>query len=231
MSDRYLAYCRFVAVPFFLVIVCIAGSKAFGSTQYWPSAGIVWDVNGPWMLQFKESYYYFHEDSQSDHSKSDISAIYKGKDNIYDVGIGFAYVDGSEKTKQEQRPYLSTTLRGKIFDRDVSNRFMVEYRDLSESSDYWRFRDKVTFNIAFDSLDTRGIRLLNSERFRPYVADEVFFNSNGQGFSQNRVYVGLRFKIIENIGVDTYYLLQTIENSSDKWQNNNIIGVDLILRF
>ena len=199
--------------------------------QYWPSAGTVWDVNGPWMLQFKETYFSYVEDSGSDHSKSDISAVYKGTDNFYDIGFGFAYVDGSSQTKQEERPYLSTTLRSKILDRDVSNRFMVEYRDISSDSDYWRFRDKVTFNSAFDGLDTRGIRLLNRELFRPYIADEVFFSSNGQGLSQNRAYLGVKIKIVRNVGADVYYLYQSVENSSNRWQDNHIIGMDITFSF
>jgi len=210
---------------------CIGGSEASGATQFWPSAGIVWDVNGPWMFQFKETYYHFKDDSDSDHAKSDVTVVYKGYKDIFDLGLGFAYVDGSEETNQERRPYLSSTLRGKLFDRDVSNRFMIEYRDLSATSDYWRFRDKVTLNSMFESGDTRGIRFLNRERFRPYIADEVFFNSNGQGFSQNRVYFGVKFKLVENIGADMYYLYQTVENSSNRWQDNNIIGFDITFSF
>jgi hypothetical protein len=231
MNEKYLACCRFAAVLFFFAVGCVSSSEAFGSTQYWPSAGIVWDVNGPWMLQFKETYYSYVEDSDSDHPESDVSVVYKGTDSVFDIGLGSVYVDGSSKTKQEERPYLSATLRGKILDCDVSNRFMVEYRDISDDSDYWRFRDKVTFNSAFDGLDTRGVRLLNRERFRPYIADEVFFSSNGQGFSQNRVYLGMKMKIVENVGVDVYYLYQAIENSSDRWQDNHIIGFDLSFSF
>lgn len=209
----------------------MVSSKALGSTQYWPSAGIVWDVNGPWALAFKETYYDFVEDSGSDHLESDVIAIYKGENDIYDVGVGFVYVDGSEETKQEERPYLSTTLRGKIFDRDLSNRFMVEYRDISDASDYWRFRDKITLNSPFESLDTRSVKLLNRDRFKPYIADEIFFNSNGQGFSQNRVYLGMQAKIVENVGANLYYLFQSVQDSSDQWQNNNIIGLDLTVKF
>jgi hypothetical protein len=227
---RYVRCGKYVCL-LLLAVVRFGDSEALGSTQYWPSAGVAWDVNGPWMLQFKETYYYYHEDSDSDHSKSDVSAVYKGEDSIYDIGLGFAYVDGSEKAKQERRPYVFTILRGKILDRDVSNRFMVEYRDLSDSGDYWRFRNKITVNSYYESLDTRGIRLLNRERTRPYVADEVFFNSNGQGFSQNRAYLGMQIKIVENVGADVYYLYQSVQNSDSRWQNNNVIGTDLTITF
>jgi hypothetical protein len=232
MGVTCLNHCRYVFVVLCVVAWCgVESSDVFGSTQYWPSAGIAWDVNESWMFKFKETYFAYVEDSGSDHLKSDMSAIYKGTDSIFDVAFGFAYVDSSGQTNQEERPYLSTTLRSKILDRDVSNRFMVEYRDISGASDYWRFRDKVSFNSAFDGLDTREIRLLNRERFRPYIADEVFFSSNGQGLSQNRVYLGVKIKIVQNVGLDTYYLYQSVENSSDRWQNNHIIGMDITFSF
>jgi hypothetical protein len=223
--------CRFVSLILLSAVVCVGGSEALGSPQFWPSAGMVWDVNGPWALAFKETYYDFVEDSRSDHLESDVSAVYKGKNDICDFGLGFTYVDGSEKTKQEERPYISATLRGKILDRDLSNRFMVEYRDISGDSDYWRFRDKITLNSPFESLDTRSVRLLNRERFRPYVADEVFFSSNAQGFSQNRVYFGVQLKIVENLGANVYYLFQSEQDSSNQWHNNDIMGLDLTLKF
>jgi hypothetical protein len=228
---RYFTHYRLICLICFWAVICTAGSEALGSNQYWPAAGIVWDVNGPWMFKFKETHYYFKGDSKSDHSKSDVTAVFKGPMDVFDFGLGFAYVDGGEERKQESRPYVSATMRAKLFDRDWANRFMIEYRDFSGSSDYWRFRDKVMFNSFFDSLDARGMRLLNRDRFRPYAADEVFFNSNGQGFSQNRVYLGLQIKLIQNVAADVYYLLQSVQNSSNSWENNNIIGTELTLRF
>ena len=232
MGIRPSRHSKFV----FLVLCAFAWavvneSKVFGSNQFWPAAGIVWDVNGPWMLQFKETYYHFFEDSSSDHPKSDISFFYEGKNNIYDIGAGFKYIDGSQNTKQERRPYLYTIFRSKLLERDFANRFMLEYRDISESSDYWRFRYKITYNSLFESLDARGIRLLNKDKFRPYLANEVFLNSNGYGYSENRVYVGSNIKIAKDTGVNAYYLFQTKKNSDSQWQNNNIIGIEFIVKF
>jgi hypothetical protein len=231
VNFKHVSFKKFILLLLFGAAWDVGGSEALGSTQFWPSAGMVWDVNAPWMLQFKETYYHVKDDSDSDHAKSDVTSIYKGPKDIFDLGLGFTYVDGSEETKQERRPYVSATLRGKLFDRDVSNRFMVEYREFSSASDYWRFRDKVTLNSMFESGDTRGIRLLNRDRFRPYLADEVFFNSNGQGFSQNRAYLGVKIKIVKNVGADVYYLYQSVENSSNRWQDNHIIGMDITFSF
>ncbi len=220
----FLVLCAFAWVVF-------DESRVYGSNEFWPAAGIVLDVNGPWMIQFKETYYYFFEESSSDHPKSDISFFYEGKNSIYDIGAGFIYVDGSQNTKQERRPYLYTTFRGKLLELDFANRLMAEYRNISESSDYWRFRYKLTYNNLFEGLDARGISLLNRDKFRPYLADEVFFNSNGQGYNENRVYVGSNVKIAKDTGVNVYYLLQTKKNSDREWKNNNIIGIEFIVKF
>lgn len=220
---------KYVLVLVIVVMWWFTGSKASGSTQFWPAVGIGWDIYGPWMFQFEQTFY-LSKDSDSDHTKSDFTAVYKGKKDVYDIGFGFAYQNGSEDTKQERRPYVYATMRGKIFERDWSNRFMVEYRNLSDSSDYWRFRNKITLNSRFESIDTRGVVLINREKFRPYLADEVFFNSNGQGFSQNRIYLGSYVKIAENIAANVYYLFQSSENSGRSWENNNILGFELTFR-
>ena len=107
---------------------------------------------------------------------------------------------------------------------------MFEYRDFTDKSDYFRFRNKITLNSPFENIDTRGVRLLNRERAKPYIADEAFFNSNGQGFSQNRVYLGIQLKMTKTISVNPYYMFQTLKKD-DQWQNNNIIGFDLTFSF
>ena len=209
-------------------------SEALGSSQFWPSVGAVWDVNGPWMLKFKETYYMNTGSSNANSSASDISGVYKGYNDTVDFGLGYQRIVGhtnNDDSTNENRPYINATVRGKLFDIDSSDRFMVEYRDFADKSDYWRFRNKITLNSPFEDLDTRDIRLLNRERFKPYIADEVFFSSNGQGFSQNRAYLGMKIKIMQNVGADVYYMLQTVENSSNQWRNNNIIGVDLTFSF
>jgi hypothetical protein len=222
---------------FWLFLLCVAlwnamdTMTAAASTEFWPSAGFVYDVNGPWMFQFKETYYYFLEDSASNHPKSDISLLYEGKNDVYDIVAGFIYVDAGEETKRERRPYLFATFRGKLAGNEFADRLRIEYRDISQSSDYWRFRNKLTWNSVFEPLDARGIRLLNTKKYRPYIADEIFLSSNGRGFNQNRVYAGLHFKIVNDIGANVYYLLQSLENTERRWCNNNIIGAELTLRF
>ena len=201
------------------------------SDEFWLSPGFVYDVNGPWMFQFKETYYYFLNDSASNHPKSDISLLHEGQGDIYDIGAGFIYVDDSEKTKRERRPYLFATFRGKLAGNEFADTFRIEYRDISQSRDYWRFRNRLTWNSVFEPLDARGIRLLNTRKYKPYIADEIFISSNCRGFNQNRVYAGLHFKILKDIAANAYYLLQSLEDTDRRWRNKNIIGAELMIRF
>lgn len=208
-------------------------SETLGSRQAWPSLGIVWDVNGPWMLQFRETYYMNAGSSSVNSSEADIGGVYKGYKDKWDFGFGYRCIVGhnqNDDSTNEHRPYASTTVRGKLFDIDTSNRFMLEYRDFADKIDYFRFRNNITLNSPFESFDTRSIRLLNRERVKPYIADEVFFNSNGQGFSQNRVYLGIQLKITKTISANPYYMFQTVKKD-DRWQNNNIVGFDLTFSF
>ena len=234
MRGQCWKYCLIISILFSVVAQCASGdSEALGDKQVWPSVGIAWDVNGPWMLQFRETYYMNAGGSSANSSDFDIGGVYKGYKDKWDLGFGYHRLVGRNQNDgsiNENRPYIHATVRGKLFDISASNRFMLEYRDFANKSDCFRFRNKITLNSPFENLDTRGIRLLNRERVKPYIADEVFFNSNGQGFSQNRVYLGIQIKIMKNIGANLYYMLQTLKKD-DQWQNNNIIGFDLTFSF
>jgi len=205
-----------------------------GQRQAWPSAAIAWDINGTWLLQLRETYYKNIGSSSVNSSDTDISAVYKGYKDKLDLGFGYHFIGGGrireDDSTTENRPYVNATVRGKLFDIGASNRFMLEYRDFADKSDYFRFRNKITLFSLFESYDTRAVRLLNRERVKPYIADEVFFNFNGQGFSQNRVYLGIQLKIKKNISANPYYMFQTVKKD-DQWQNNNIIGFDLTFSF
>lgn len=235
MRGQCKKYCLIILMLFPATAQCGNGdSEALGSKQAWPSLGIVWDINGPWMLQFRETYYINAGSSSATSSDIDIGGVYKGYKDKLDFGFGYHFIGGGHIRKNdsttENRPYVNATVRDKLFNIDASNRFMLEYRDFADRSDFFRFRNKITLNSPFESHDTRSIRLLNRERVKPYIADEVFFNLNSQGFSQNRMYLGIQLKIAKNVSVNPYYMFQTLK-TDDQWQNNNIIGIDLTFSF
>jgi hypothetical protein len=79
-------------------------------------------------------------------------------------------------------------------------------------------------------LDRRQLRLIEEGKIKPYVADEIFINLDGTGYSQNRLYLGVVTKFGKNTSTDFYYAFQIIK-SDGTWENNGILGIDFTYYF
>jgi len=219
-----------------LLSFLLANGLCYGSDdsfQFWPSAGVTWEANKDWTLTYREQLRLNDRGGTLYYGQSDFGLLYKSLAEWLDIGINYTVIYGygeNADSTDENRTSLSAILRSKILDRDVSDRLRLEYRDRAEKSNMWRFRNKFTVNRLFEDLDTRGLRLLKEGVIKPYVADEIFMNLDGTGFSQNRVYLGVVTKLRKNMSTDFYYAIQTIKDKG-AWENNNIIGIDYTYHF
>ncbi len=201
--------------------------------QFWPSAGVAWEVNKDWTLDYTEEFRLNDNGGTLYYGHSDIGVIYKSLAEWLDIGFNYREVYGAGKNSSdtdEHRTSLSAIMRGKILDRDFSDRIKIDYRDRDEKKDIWRFRNKFTLDRQFEFLDPRGTRIISKGIAKPYVSDEIFVNLDGSGFSENRINIGAVIRLTENTSIDFYYSLQTIKDN-DKWGNNNILGLDFTYNF
>ena len=226
---RYL-FCFILASLLMLSAACYGNANKF---QFWPSAGISWEANKDWTLNYREQLHLNDGGGTLYAGRSDIGVIYKPLADWLDIGFNYGIIYGVNKrarSANEDRISLSAIIRGKILNREFSDRLRIEYRDRDEKSDIWRFRNKFTINRAFENLDSRGMRFLKEGKIKPYVADEIFYSFDGTGFNQNRVYFGFIIKFFKNTSTDFYYAIQTLKND-ETWENNNIIGIDFTYYF
>lgn len=229
IRPRYLLF--LILLSFLLANGLCYGSD--NSFQFWPSAGVAWEVNKDWTLTYKEQLRLNDRGGTLYYGQSDFGLLYKSLAEWLDIGINYTAIYGygeNADSTDENRTSLIAIMRGKILDRDVSDKLRLEYRDRDEKSDMWRFRNKFTVNRPFEDLDTRGLRLLKEGVIKPYVADEIFINLDGTGFSENRVYLGVVTKLHEKTSTDFYYMLQSIKDQG-AWDHNNIIGIDFTYHF
>jgi len=90
-----------------------------------------------------------------------------------------------------------------------------------DKDEAWRYRNKLTVLFPFKFTDLE---------VQPYIADEVFIDFHGAKFNRNRLYAGLKFKVIKNLKADVFYLWQTSKKKS-KRIDYNVIGLKLKLVF
>ena len=208
------------------VVVC------YGYDEDWrlrTSGGIAWEMNKDWTLSYREELRSYGMAEKLFQDRSDIGVLYKSFAEWLDVGVNFIIIhseNSSDKHTEENRPSLSAILRGKLLEHDISDRLRIEYRDRSNASDIWRFRNKVTLDSAYEGGDTRGLRLLGMGKIKPYVADEIFITLDGTGFSQNMVYLGFIMRLTDHTKTDVYYGFQTVKTTAEGWDNINVIGIE-----
>jgi len=227
---RYLL--RFVILSFLLPAVVCYGYN--DDLQLRTSAGIAWEMDKDWTLSYREELRCYGIAEKLFQNRSDVGVLYKHLADWLDIGANYTIINSqnsSDKHTGENRPSLSAIVRGKVLERDISDRVRIEYRDRSNAPDIWRFRNKFTLDSAYEGGDTRGLRLLETGKIKPYVADEIFVSLDGTGFSQNMVYLGFVMRLTEHTKTDVYYGFQSAKAVTGEWNNINVIGIEWTYHF
>lgn len=175
-------------------------------------------------LTFQEEFRLGDDAGRFYYHHSDLGVIYGGFAQWLDVGVNYRQIferDGKSNWSRENRPHLNITLKGQMFDLDLSSRSRFEYRDRENNKDIWQYRNKVTVKLPTQPTEPK---------IQFYVADEVFFNFGEQGFSRNRLYSGASFTLSKDITAGVYYMWQS-SKSGGSWEDINVLGTQLKFRF
>jgi hypothetical protein len=197
----------------------------------WTSLDFRWEVNEDWRLSFEEAWRFNDDASNFYYEHSDIGILYRGLADWIDIGLNYrAIYDRDDNDWVEGRPHLNVDLNGKLFGIEFQDRSRLEYRAMDGDGDVWRYRNKFTINRPFEHLPER-IRERARGRVRPYVADEIFINFEGQALDKNRVFVGLSIRASEHIICDIHYFWQT-RGADGEWEGDaHVIGTNLKIVF
>lgn len=159
--------------------------------------------------------------------------------NGWDAGPGFTYFlqsphdPYSESTLAvpELRPHLEFNLRQNTGKITVSHRYKAEWRFIHNTGNggladgywnYFRFRYRAGIDFPLFKKENRN-RLLKLK-----ISDEIHINAGSKIikniFDQNRVYIGLNYRLNKNFALETGYLNWFQQRTSgDQFYNRNII--------
>jgi len=202
--------------------VCFASDD--GDFQYWSRAGASFDINKDWKFAFNEEFQLGDDAGELFYHHTDMGFIYRGLADWIDLGFNYRQVfekDSAGEWRQENRPHLNVTFKGRLFGLDVSDRSRMEFRDRENKEDVWRYRNKLTVKLPFE---------LTSFKLQPYLADEVFITLNDDNIDKNRVYAGFSVKLSKDISGEVYYMLQSSRGRGG-WNDMNVIGTQLKFQF
>ena len=157
---------------------------------------------------------YHHTDGGIDYEVSD----------WLDVGINYRQVYELKRRKwmEESRPHINGTLKYEWQGFKFKNRSRLEFRIRKGKKDMLRYRNKSTLTLPLEL--PLGIK--------PYIADEVFISSDGTNLNRNRLYAGLKTKVLDHLKAEFFYMWEASKvKKSTKWIDYNVIGIKLGLAF
>ncbi|MBE0536771.1 MAG: DUF2490 domain-containing protein [Phycisphaerae bacterium] len=201
---------------------CLADNAS--GFQWWSTVELKTDLNTDWSTAFEEEFRIDADRGKVYYHQSDIGLTYKGLAEWLDVGLNFRKVyqqDDAGDWRQENRPHVNLTVKDTFSGIKWSNRSRVEFRDIESRHNFWRYRNKTTLELPWE---------LTALKLKPYVADEVYINLDGSGYSRNRFSAGGLLNLTRSLKLDIYYLWQsTVANGGT--DTIHALGTKLALRF
>ena len=211
-----------------LAIVIYRGGACFalsdGDFQLWSIAGASFDVDKDWTVAVEEHLKFGQNAGHFYYQHTDLGFTYKGLADWIDLGFNYKQVflkqlDGH--WGRENRPHVNITFKGRLGTLGVSDRSRFEYRDREYGDDLWRYVNKLEVNLPHE---------FTRFKFRPYFADQVYINLDGQGFERNRIYTGVSFELSEDIESELYYVWQSMKLLGE-WWDMSALGIQLNICF
>ncbi len=212
----------FLAIMFVLLFSGYSLAYENGDVQYWNTNAVEWQAKKDWKASIEEEMRFGNNAGEFYYEHTDIGLTYSGIVKWLDVKASYRQIFKKDKKdwKYENMPNLNGTVKFDLFNLKFSDRNRIEYRDIEDKKDNWRYRNKVTVSLP----------KLTSFELQPYLADEIFVDLNKGIFNKNRLYAGTSFKLLKELKAEVFYLFESSE-AADKWSNINVIGTKLRLLF
>ena len=211
------------------IVIVVCGSPACfasdeGDFQFWSTSSVTFDVNKDWKVALEEGLKLGDDAGNLYYHYTDLGFVYRGLADWIDLGFNYKQAFSEDEEGHwlsENRPHFNVTVKGRLWDIDLSDRSRFEFRDKQVDEDLWRYTNQLKAKLPFE---------LTRFKLRPYLADQVYLNLEGQTFEKNRLYSGFTFKLPKDTEGGIYYVWQWAE-SDGEWSDLNAIGVNLKLFF
>ncbi|HEC02413.1 MAG TPA: DUF2490 domain-containing protein [Phycisphaerales bacterium] len=195
-----------------------------GDFEFWNTTGACFDLDKDWRVRVDELLKLGKDAGELTYHHTDLGFVYQGLADWLDLGLHYRQVfdkDDELGWCRENRPHVNLTVKSRLADIDISDRSRFEYRDKECDPDVWRYTNKLTVRLPHE---------FTKWKLRPYLADHVYINLEGQAFDGNKIYSGFSFQPSANTRGALYYVWDT-DKTDGKWTSTNILWVQLRFYF
>ena len=230
-SRRIVPAVYFFAVTLFLLLGIVspraeaspAKDEDFGM---WNIYDVEKKINSQWKMKVGEELR-FRNHNGLYYAETHVGVDYKPFKYLA-MGAEYQEIRASRTIKKQEkwyweevpRIYLTPQFSYKGF--SLEDRNMLEFRIRQDSRFSLRYRNLVTLTAPW-----KWTRF----EFQPYTANETFWDTQRNGFIEDRLYGGFKVHVWGPVYGSIYYLRHSAKNAIAKWTSLNILGTSLKLSF
>jgi hypothetical protein len=192
---------KIIIITLIVGLMILAEKNSFAAdTQFWNTYSVEKTLTKPWRISVEEELRIGEDVGKLIYYHTDFGIIHSTTDWL-ELGINYQYIRGWKRTlwENENRPHFNATLLAKWKLLKLTNRNRMENRFLSDTKDFWRYRNKTKIQLALEVQD---------RQIQPYISEEYFMDFDQPEFNFNRLAVGLEAELTKNILGEIYYLRQ-----------------------
>jgi hypothetical protein len=155
---------------------------------------------------------------------TDLGIVYTGFADWLEIRAHNRIISGESESDwdMENRAILDFILKYPLWNLELSDRNRVEFRFIEDSEYRTRYRNRVKIAMPLE---------VGRTTIKPYIADEVFFDSNRDGLDKNRVYSGIVLDIFKNTTLEIQYFWQLEGKREGSMDSINAVRTFLTLSF
>ncbi len=189
--------------------------------QFWSGIGIEQKIVGNFSISISECFRCNNNMSDFYWHHTDIGVSYKFLP-WFSLGLNcWQIYKGKEGVwKEHRRPHVNGTFSLPIKALVLSDRNRIEYRIAKDDEKTWMYRNKLELKIPIEVI---------SIKISPYIAEEIFINFSEAEFACNRIYAGIKLKILKWAYLDTGYFWE-LKKGEVNDLNNHVINISLKIK-
>lgn len=209
---RYFAFGLFLSLLLRSPVFCAQD----GDWQIWPRISLEGTLRDVWKVYLDEEFRIGDGMSDRYFHRTDFG-IGRRIASWLSVELHYwhSYAKSGGVWIEEQRPFANVIATWRLGCLSFKDRNRFEFRIFNEKENRQIYRNALTVTPPFR---------FTSFRIQPYLTNEIFIQLDRVEFVRNRIYIGLKVKPLEKVGIDLYYMLQE-DLKQIAWYDTHVAGI------
>ena len=224
------AVCFFVVMLLLVQGIFVTGAGASPSKNedfgIWNNYDVEKQLNEQWKMKVGEELR-FRNHAGLYYAETHVAADYKPFQYLA-MGAEYQEIRNTRTVEKQDKWYWDQVPRIYLTPQLPWKGFLLEDRNMLE----FRIRQDARFTLRYRNLATLTAPWKWTPlELQPYTANETFFETQRNGFIEDRLFAGFKVHWWGPVYGSIYYLRQSIKNVIAKWTSLNILGIALKICF